>query len=85
MPYRTNAKLTTVGPRWGVTWRRRWYVRVARVFVNLRAPYIYQREMEAYYRDLRQWKRERDQCLLDEHKRPCLKPYPCPPPIYINE
>lgn len=85
MPYRTNAELATTGPRWGVTRWQRWYVKIARVFWQLRQPYAYQREYNQYLRDLNEWQEKwgsYNKYNVRWHNTP---PMPVPPPIYVLE
>ena len=98
-PYRISTPPTVqLGPRWGVTFKRKLYVRVARLFTDLRSKYRYQREYNQYLRDLADWKKkygdgwytedrpltmERDKYFRYLHRVGI--PMPLPPPIYINE
>lgn len=92
-PYRCNATPTIEQPvRWGVTKWKKMYVKVARIFFNLREKYSYQREYNQYLRDLADWQfrfgrrpnklRYMDYAYLKIERVP---PMPLPPPIRINE
>lgn len=81
--------------RWNVTPRRKWYVKIVRLFVNLRAKYAERREYNQYLRDLEDWKREYAQSRQITGKsmlvgamngRPLPRPpMPLPPPARIME
>lgn len=56
--YRTQGE--RLGPRWGITWKKRWYVRIKRIFVDIREPYMAQREWNDYERRLAEYHRAAD-------------------------
>lgn len=95
-PYRTPATPSIqLGPRWGVSLRKKWYVRIARLFINLREKYSYNREYRQYERDLADWKAkygtqfyEVDHPLTNGPNWRQIyanPPMPAPPPIRISE
>lgn len=49
MIYRTNAQ--PVGKRWGATFWKKWYVRIARIFFSVREPYVEQRQFNQWVRN----------------------------------
>ena len=90
-PYRTILPPPIqAGPRWGVTFKRKLYVRVARFFFDIRAPYRYQRQYNQYRRDLADWKKKYENKPSSTGKKishlfKMKPPIPPPPPINISE
>lgn len=101
-PYRTPQQpeaLTVVSERWGVTLRKRFYVRLLRRIFNLRAKFQesrewhqYQMALKRYAVELEEWKahhRETGSCAICEND-PCIvrraRPVgPVPPPVHLME
>lgn len=93
--YRTQAIIPS--PRWGATRWRKLFVRVARVFFDLRQKYSRQRAVNKYHRELRNWYSKADyyhQVIEGmpitstggtDWRRLPIPPMPLPPPIEISE
>lgn len=99
-PYRSPSKQEeyfVIGPRWGVSLWKKWYVRIARVVFDLREKYAEQREYNQYLRDSIRWdleygelKKNREALKLSNgyiyyRGYPAIPPRPCPPPVRIME
>lgn len=80
-PYRSSS--LPVSSRWGITRWQKFYVRVARIFVDLRAKYSYQREYRNYERHLAEWREKyaNRSTGFSLYTSPC----PLPPPTRIEE
>lgn len=91
--YRERAII--LAPRWGISTWKKIYVRVARIFTNLRDRYSYQREYNQYLRNLDSWKRDQEHITFQLNgfngnqqtriRRRMQTPMPLPPPVKIME
>lgn len=82
--------------RWGTTGWKKWYVRIVRLFMDIKAQYRYQREYNQYMRDLSRWWKDHGRrielmVIWNEQTKKYTRnpkttpPMPLPPPIHIAE
>lgn len=70
-PYRQSQKpkaVIVLGSRWNVPSWKKWYVRIVRIFLNLRSRYEEAREYKQYERSLKRWHVE-----YEEYKKQFFK------------
>jgi hypothetical protein len=81
-PYRQASKLeANLGPRWGVSFRKKLYVKIARIFIDLKEKYHYARSYRNYLKRLAEWKLEMEEAhkTCKGLKPKALKPMPLRP------
>jgi hypothetical protein len=81
-PYRQTSKPeTSLSPRWGVSFWKKLYVKIARTFIDLKYKYRYDRRYRHYLRRLAEWNLELEAFRNNKTLKPkAFKPIPLMPP-----